>query len=428
MERKGDNMKKRMMILILCFGVMMQITACGAARPAASDLERRKEQARAEIESNGKKNTEAEDAQDADAAVKEGTCFGSLDAKGYTGYRYLMEERLSTSKTKSREEITYSVYIPKEEHPRVSGTSARSESDGVYVKVDLEPYLRYKAKDYPLRSNLQRYVDEEMAYYDEYYDITIGEISEIDDGVVCEVSYMEYDSWNEEYVPHYTAYALYHFDNDVMALVTITVNEEDTTDETEALLLELSSFYEMQLSWNRNFAQEKQEEFENKYSGNNFEVFPLSFSLPDGWEIDEYMTDEYETVLAPGGDSEAAGECIAIMATEEAYGMIDYFMEDMEEMREIWEEEFEDEADYVEIEDIGITFLGRTVKMTIVEHIDGEADAGVMYIAEDDENMYMIYAYTLIDAESGEEAALSDSITEAMEMFFDTGRVTDSTV
>lgn len=445
MEGMVMSMKKKILATILCISVVLGITSCGTASPAASDLDKRRQQAREEIASNSKENAKEEVLQNTDdednaeevpentdetvqsGAANEGDVyFGSKRAGGYQGFDYLTEERISTSKTDSKEEASFSVYIPKEDHPRVSGASARSERAGVYAKVDLEPYLQYKAKEYPLRSNLQKYVDGEMAYYDNYYDITIGEIREIDNGVVCEVSYMEYDSWDEEYVPHYAAYGLYRFDDNVMALVTITVNEEDTTDETAALISELSAFYEMHLNWDQNFAQEKQKEFDNKFNENNFEVYSLSFSLPDGWEIDEDMSDSYETVFAPGGDSEAAGECLAIMATEEAYGMVDYFIEDMEEMKEIWEEEFEDDADSIEIEDIGITFLGRTVRMTIIEHIDGEADAGVMYLAEDDENLYMIYAYNVIDVDGGEEAALSKSITEALDMFFETGRVTDS--
>lgn len=429
-------MKKRIMIMFLCIGTVLQITACGAARPTASDLEKRKEQAREEIEANSKekKDTDSDKSEEVPgnpkedskngAAAKKPIYFSSKDADGYTEFRYLMEEQISTSKTDSKEETTFIIYIPKEEHPRVSGASARSERAGVYVKVDLEPYLQYKAKDHSLQSNLQKYIDGEMAYYDNYYDITVGEMRKTDDSVVCEVSYMEYDSWNEQYVPHFAAYALYQFDDDVMALVTVTVNEEDTTDETLSLIHELNTFYEMHLSWDQNFAQEKQEEFDNKYNGNNFDIYNLSFTLPDGWEIDEYMSDDYETIIVPNGDSVSADEYIGIMAVEEAYGLVDYFIEDMEDMRDMWEEEFEDEADYVEIEDIGLTFLGRTVKVTVVEHIDGEADAGVMYFAEDDENMYMIYAYSVFY--EGEKAVISDSITEAMEMFFETGRITDS--
>ena len=47
-----------------------------------------------------------------------------------------------------------------------------------------------------------------------------------------------------------------------------------------------------------------------------------------------------------------------------------------------------------------------------------------MYVAEDDNNLYMIYAYTVL--EDGEETKLSESVTEALEMLFETGRIMDS--
>ncbi|MCM1154093.1 MAG: hypothetical protein NC314_04025 [Roseburia sp.] len=431
-------MKRKMTILFLCIAIMLQMTACGAARPAASDLERRKEQAREELDANHKEDTASNEADTEgsaeempeetgeDAAFRSGIRFGSAEAQGYRGFQYLAEERISTSRKTSRQETVFSVYIPKEDHPRISGTSARSEYAGVYVKVDLEPYLQYKAKNYSLQNNLQKYVDGEMAYYDTYYDINIGNIREIEDGAVCEVSYMEYDSWNEEYVPHYCAYGLYRFGDDVMALVTVTVNEEDVTEETEALIAELNDFYELELGWNQSFAQDKQQEFEDKYNRNNFEVYSLAFALPDGWAIDEELTDGYETVITPGGDLQMAADCIYIMEPEEAYGIVDMFLEDMESLEELWEEEFEDELESLKIEDIGITFLGRTIRMTVVEHYDDEADAGVIYMAEDDDNLYMVYAYTHIDMESGQEAVISDSLTEALELFFETGRIVDS--
>ena len=257
----GICMKKRMMIILLCIGIVLQITACGAASSTASDIEKRKELAREGIEANRKK------------------------------------------------------VVPEEEAP---------------VEETLEEESEEEIPESPERDSIVRESQDDRA--------------------------------------------------------------------------------------NENSGKNRE--------GNYFDIYSLSFALPEGWEIDDEMTDEYETVFAPGGNSEKSGECVAIMSPEEAFGMVDYFLEDMEYMKGVWEEEFEDEADFVEAEDIGLTFLGRTVRMTIVEHVDGEADAGVFYIAEDDVNMYMIYAYTVID--DGEEAAISDSLTEAVEMLFETGRVTDS--
>ncbi len=438
---KKYRLEKKILAMVMSISTAFALTACVSARPAASDPAARREQAREEIASNSKEDEKEEAIQDteqegngeADSGGKDtadeggagtGIVFGSEDAAGYRGFQYLTEERIATSRTDSKKEAAFSVYIPKEEHPRVSGSSARSENAGVYVKVDLEPYLQYKAKDYSLRSNLQKYVDREINYDDDYFDIVTGNIQETGQSAVCEVSYMEYDAWNEEYLPRYAVYGLYLLHDDIMALVSVIVNEEDTTDGTQALLTELEAFYEMEIGWTPDFAGEKQEAFDHKNNANNFEVYSLSFTLPEGWMIDEEMSDDYETMIVPGGDSESADECIALTQSEDMTGMLDWLLEDLEMLKEEMEEDFIDESDYMEIEDIGMTFLGRTIKMEMAEHVDDHVEAGVMYVAEDDNNLYMIYAYTVL--EDGEETKLSESVMEALEMLFETGRIMDS--
>ncbi|MBD5453250.1 MAG: hypothetical protein HDR30_02845, partial [Lachnospiraceae bacterium] len=143
--------------------------------------------------------------------------------------------------------------------------------------------------------------------------------------------------------------------------------------------------------------------------------------------IDEEESDEYDTVFAPGGDMEEAGVCFVVSEVEEAFGIIDMFLEDMDEMQEIMEEDMTDERDFAVISDLGITFLGRTltIEVSIHDAEDDEAGNTVMYIAEDDNNMYMFFAFSAFEDEE-ETAGLSEAAQEAVEMFFETGRVTDS--
>ena len=412
---------------------MACLAACGSEKPSVSDItvnRDRKEPTSIltegidmDAEENGDtKDGNAEENEEVEVAgTKKGIVFGSSEASGYQDFAYLTEEFISTSKTSSRQEKTFSVYIPKEEKPRVSGTSARGETAGIYIKVNLEPYLQYKSESYSLRANLDKYVTGEMEYYENYYDVIVGNIEETEDAAVCEVSYMEYDFYEDTYAPYYVVYGLYDLGDNVTALVTLSIDAENTTEETGKIIEELSSFYQIDIHWDESFAQAKREKFEDKYTGNIYTVDCLTFKLPDGWEIDEELSDEYETFFAPGGDAEQAG--LSVWEVSEAFGVVDAFLDEMEEMQELLEEEVPGEL--TTITDAGITFLGRTVMVEIaIQSEDGNGNS-VYYMAEDDNNLYMIYAYCTF--EDGEEVSgLTDEVQEALTMFMETGRVTDS--
>lgn len=158
-----------------------------------------------------------------------------------------------------------------------------------------------------------------------------------------------------------------------------------------------------------------------------FLVDCISFELPEGWEKDPYWSDSYDVVYAPGGDADAAMDCLIVSQVTEAFGMIDMFLENMDEMTDMLEEEFaeEDEEYHVTVDDIGMTFLGHTLKMEAFVRDEEEAGVVVLYFAEDDTNLYSLYAYTLFDenGDTGVNAGMSPQLEEALRMFFDTGRV-----
>jgi len=161
-------------------------------------------------------------------------------------------------------------------------------------------------------------------------------------------------------------------------------------------------------------------------SDGTFQVDCISFALPEGWEKDDYMSDAYDTVFAPDGDMETAMDCLIVSQTSEAFGMVDMFLENMDEMVGILEEEIaQEEEEYrVTIDDIGMTFLGHTLKMEAFVRDEEETGVIVLYFAEDDTNMYSLYAYSLFDEEDiDDNAGLSEQMEEALHMFFETGQV-----
>lgn len=158
-----------------------------------------------------------------------------------------------------------------------------------------------------------------------------------------------------------------------------------------------------------------------------FQVDCICFELPEGWEKDEYLSDSYDMIYAPGGDADTAMDCLIVSRVSEAFGMIDMFLENIDEMESMLEEEIaeEDEEYHVTIDDIGLTFLGHTLKIKAVVRDEEEAGVVLLYFAEDDTNLYSLYAYTLFeeDEEFGATAGPSAQLEEALQMFFDTGWV-----
>lgn len=162
-------------------------------------------------------------------------------------------------------------------------------------------------------------------------------------------------------------------------------------------------------------------------SDGSFQVDCISFMLPDGWEKDEYMSDDYDTVFAPNGDVDSAMDCLIVSQVSESFGMVDMFLENMDEMASILEEEIaeEEEEYHVTIDDIGMTFLGHTLKMEAFVRDEEGAGVIVLYFAEDDDNLYSLYAYTLFDEDEDvdKNAGLSVQMEEVLRMFFETGQV-----
>lgn len=162
-------------------------------------------------------------------------------------------------------------------------------------------------------------------------------------------------------------------------------------------------------------------------SDGSFQVDCISFMLPEGWEKDEYMSDDYDTVFAPGGDVDLAMDCLIVSQVSESFGMVDMFLENMDEMAGILEEEIaeEEEEYHVTIDDIGMTFLGHTLKMEAFVRDEEGAGVIVLYFAEDDDNLYSLYAYTMFDEDEDvdQDAGLSIQMEDALRMFFETGQV-----
>ena len=434
-------MKNKIITALLLLSLVSGLTACGAKEPSASDLTSKRAQGnetetagetvdeeetekeagetKEEPENTEKEEAEKEDAEKEDTGAVSGVVFGSKEAKGYDGFEYLMEELISTSNTRSGEKKTLSVFVPDGDYPSVSGSYATSDRMGVMVNVDIDPYLQYNYEDYTVEENLEAYVEEELSYSSYLYCVEIGEVEAIGkDAAMCEVTHMQYDSYDGLYAPYYQVYYLKELGDDVMGLVDICIIAEETTGKTKDLLAELSSFYQVEIGWDESFAETKWVEFESsdEYNADAFNIGYMTFELPDGWEKDETESTYSESVFAPKGD--AIGE-YGYLSIEEDYayddGVIDEMLSDLEYTQSYFEDVLGEDVSDLVIEDAGETFLGRTLKM----EMKAEGDTGIFYIAQSGDYQYAVYAVIW----AGEGDAARADVEAALDMFFETGKL-----
>lgn len=423
-------MKNKIITALLITAMLSGLTACGGKEPSASDLTTNRAQATGddttteddteEAEEETEETKEPEETEEETKAVS-GVVFGSDEAKGYDGFEYLMEELVSTSNTKSGDKKTLSVFVPDGDYPSVSGSYATSERMGVVVDVDIDPYLQYDAEDYTVGENLEAYVEDEMSYSSYLYGIDIGEIVEIgEDAAMCEVTYMQFDSYDDSYAPYYQIFYLKEMGDNVMGLLDICIIADETTGKTKNLLAELESFYQIDIGWDDSFAEAKRAEFESsdEYNADAFNLGYMTFELPEGWEKDEDESSYSEAVFAPKGD--AIGE-YGYISIEEDYaddeGIIDEMLSDLEYTQSYFEEVLGEDVTDLVIDDAGETFLGKTLVM----EMKADGDTGIFYIAQNGYSQYAVYA--VIWAGEGEEAEAD--VRAALDMFFETGKLNE---
>ena len=430
-------MKRKIIAALLAAIMVTSVTACGNTQPNASELttgrsvvsdegedtekseETEKEE---EKETEEEKPEEKEDNKDKTAA--KGIVFGSDESKGYDGFEYLMEELISTSDTKSGNKASFSVFVPEDDYPSVSGSSARSDRMGVSFEVDLEPYLQYNAQDYTVAENLEEFVEDEFSYSTYKYGIEIGDVEEIDDDTAtCLVSYMDYDSYDDEYSPVYELYKLQDIGDGVTVLFTVSIDAEETTGKTQALLAELSSFYQMDIDWDDSFAEAKRTAFENsdEYNADAFNLVYMSFELPDGWEKDERNSTYSEPVFAPGGNARTANGYIQISKEFSSDDYVEALLDDPAYTEEALQSSMGDEVSDVKVEAMEDTFMGRVAKVEMNvydDDIDGNG-IGIVYYGYYDYTMYMIAAFISEDADADEV----EDIRDAIDMIFETGKM-----
>ncbi len=423
-------MKKRIVLCFLLGLLMAALAGCasGKAEETSAKAETEEETVEEEEEESkkkskkSKKSEEETDEETTDEEEKEeeeeteskkkskkkssGPVLGSDEAEGYDGFEYLYEEILMTDteenkETGKKERKSLTVFIPDDDYATASGSYARAESMGVYFKVELEPYIRYDAEDYLPEENLEEYINSnyDPFFTTSYKDLVISEIEVTDETAArCTVEYCEYNKWNEEYHTIFATYYLTVLENGYTVLVTVEIDDAETTGKTPKLVEELSQFYQFEIDWDADRAEQKRVAYAANETENTYSTGNMLFDLPTGWKEDSDLSDYETMVFAPEGDTEFSGCMVSIYEEYLGYG------EELDLNAIIAEDgktELEEGMDAKVTEysaEIVETGLGKAAKISYSITDGSYTASGAMYFLSTDGYAYTMQALQTSDA------------------------------
>lgn len=355
-----------------------------------------------------KEETEKEDKKVSKKSASDAPVVGEEDIEDYDGFEYLNGEILMTdteenSITGEKERKKLTVFIPEDDYANVSGSRAYASTMGVMINVELEPYVRYNAEDYLLSENLDYYVElsYDPFYTTSYKDLEISDAEMISDNAcMATVEYCLYSNWDDSYSTIFTTYYLAELSDDRTILVQVEVNEDGVSGKTPRLLEELETFYEFEIDWDEERAEEKREAYIASGGDHKFSTGYAIFELPDDWKEVTDGVDYEENIYAPGGDVDKAGCLINFRREYLDYGEeidIEAFAQNEDAVQDILEESLSMHVQEFEME-MCETCFGETVKITYSMEDDFVSGKGECYLAADDYNIYLVQAIVTEDA------------------------------
>lgn len=417
-------MKKRIILCAVLGVLMTALSGCALSKVedvlAKAEAQEAEEEEQKKAEKESKKEAKrksrkgtADKGKDVEEKTEKkskrkvtGAVLGSEEAEGYEGFEYLYEEILMTDtaenkETGKKERKSLTVFIPDVDYATASGAYAYANSMGVNFRVELEPYLRYDADKYLPEENLEEYVSSnyDPFFSTDYKDLVISDVEGFDETAArCTVEYCEYDKWDEVYHTVFATYYLTELENGYTVLVVVEVDDAETTGKTSKLLNEISEFYQFEIDWDADRAQQKRTAYAANETENTYSTGNLMFDLPLNWREDADLSDYETMVFAPDGDTENSGCMISVYEEYMSYDEeLDLDAIIAEESKSELEKSMDATVTAYNTE-IVETGLGRAAMISYTVK-DGDASAdGVMYFLSMDGYAYTIQALKLDDA------------------------------
>lgn len=229
-------MKKKIMLCFLLCSIAGVFAGCGAD-----------------------KETEAEETVSVEEEA-EIPVFGQEDIADYSGFQYLHSETITAEIAQGKKkEVT--VFLPGETYINDEGCLVGNGS-GINFQIMAQNY--YIMENSTVEENLQGYfeVAHDPAYMPNIEDLTVSEIEKTgENAVAATAEYCNYDVATDSYSVHVESYYVVTLENGVTLQFVVTVKEENVTEETEAIIEELETFYPFEIAWDAQAAKEKKEAY-----------------------------------------------------------------------------------------------------------------------------------------------------------------------
>lgn len=413
------------------------LTGCGAMQQVRNVAETASKETKTEGTAE-EKEASGTDLQQEDTETEEVPVLGMEEIGDYDGFQYLQKEVLTGYMEEDRQNgrirrKTLTIYVPNWKDSWVVLNGDEPGSAGAYVfGVDyyfsINPYLISGQDGDSPEELLRGYLDEiyyegERPLEEECWDLEISDIRpEGENAVAATAKYCSYDYAEEEYHAYYETHYLKILEPEVVVLLEVRIDSEDVDSRTPELLEELEAFYEVELEWDGEEAQEKLRRFlEETEGGIDFSGF-LKYDFPEGWEV-EY-TDGEMAVYAPGGDSDGAGCGIAAakLSAVAIGGELTGWENDEEYLEMIIDSLLGEDAEDVTIRACGETFIGETVAAEFQMNDNGDMADCVFYLGRTDKELYVVVAiqYQWLEAD-----AVGVDVFEVAEDLLQNGRIID---
>lgn len=412
-------MKKKLIVSIMTACLMLSVVGCGAKEETVTT------EAVTEAE-QGEKNTKEENATEVateeTTVVSDTPVFGGENVEGYEGFKYLYEEILMTEteenkETGKKERTQLTVYIPDDEYASSNGNYAYSTLMGVSFRVEMDPsMLRYDAEYYCPAENLDYYVDSKYdpfvnAAY-KYRDVVVTEAEEVGENAVrTTVEYCKYNEWEDTYSAVFCTYYLKELENGEMVMVSVEIDSRTVTGKSTLLIEELEQFYQFDIDWDAERAEQKVSNFAENGSENVYAVGNLLFELPEGWDEEDDLSSYEVKVFAPGGDFMFSSSMISI--SEQYMGYNEKF-----DLQIIVDENAKDIIKgYLGVEvdeytaELCKTNIGNAAKVKCSTTMNGVVVDIVIYFVISDHNIYTMMAVQSDQAIEDAVAVLEGIVT-----------------
>lgn len=398
-------MKKKMLLYLitgcLTAAVLGGCSSKGQSESVNTEFEAKQEESE-KVETEGKEEEFREEEEKEDYAHP--PILGEEDIQDYDGYAYLQWKLLTSDSGEAVE-----VYLPMDEDAYESESTISGYDMGISYSVELDPFI--SGEDQKIHENLDDYLEDiyDPEYNEDYYDVAISDAERIDsDTAYATAEYCKYYEYDGSYCAVFATYLLKRLDNDVTVLLEVKISSDDVDSETEYLIGELITFYQCEIDWSEERAEEKIKALSEDgaaFGGS------LAFDIPEEWSRDETESTDDAYVYAPYGDASAA-ECF-VSISREYTGMDASEIEILESNREFLVDMVKAQLENEDAFDGDVSFYEDTdLGLTVKAQLKGEDEDGIMT----EVHMYWIfneeYAYIISAAQHG-DAALYDPFAVA---------------